>query len=472
MKIKSLIRDQQNLIPAEVEITFLPGLPQIQFLGLPDQMIRESVHRIKSALKIQGFDLPKTHQILVNIRPNYTKKSSRGVELAVAAGILWKTNQIKIPEQLSEMIVYGELGLEGDVREPEDLAFHYDGAIQILTGISERKTFSFPRLQIKELRMLAQPVFCAAQVSDQDILRPQDFLEMQFPLAQARLLEVVALGGHSVMLAGPAGSGKTTLAKALAGLMAAPSAEELRQFRKIFPTTLTWRPVIQPHHSSTPLSLIGGGVPPARGEFARAHKGLLILDEFLEFHPKAQEALREPMEEGLIRLSRSSQVAEFAACAQIVACTNLCPCGDWIPQSRVRCSRSLHRCRDYVNRLSGPLVDRFHILFFTSRFKKGESLSGQDILNRVEKGREFQRMQRRPMNNGQLPKEFLKQEMNPFVVENLLPQEFSSRRRELASLRVARTLADLEDSVQIEAEHLEEALEMAWRSFERLKALD
>lgn len=472
MKIKSLVLENESLVPAEVEITLLSGLPQIQFLGLPDQTIRESVHRIKSAIKTQGFELPRAHQIMVNIRPNHLKKSSRGLELAVAVGILWKTEQIQLPPNVDQLIVYGELGLEGDVTEPEDLALYFDGdsSHRVLSGSSAVTHVGFHRLQISHLKQLEFPQVRAASEQIYQVERPQNFLQYRFSRDQARLLEVVALGGHSLLLAGPSGSGKTTLAKALSEFLKAPTTQEIRQIKKYSRSHGNWRPVVQPHHSSTPLALIGGGVPPARGEFARAHLGLLILDEFLEFNSRAQEILREPMEEGKIRLSRSVRVTEFPAKVQVIACTNLCPCGDWTPKKRVRCSRSLQKCRAYLNRLSGPLTDRFQVMFFTSKYQPSEGVLGADILSNIEKARAFQKS--RAAQNADMDKDVLLKQMDSFCAEHLLPKEFSSRRRELSTLRVARSVADLDGKAQIGKGHLEEALDLCWRNFEHLKSLD
>ncbi len=471
MKIKSLINENNRLIVAEVEISLLPGLPQIQFLGLPDQLIKESVHRIKSAIQNQNYELPRAHQVLVNIRPSYLKKSSRGIELAVAAAILWKTEQVVPPANLSNVIVYGELGLAGEVIEPDDLHTHYDEDFAVMTGLSNESNASFDRYILPNLQQLVCPEILRASELMYKVERPFGFETLSFPADQARLLEIVALGAHSVMLAGPAGSGKTTIAKVMHSLMSEPIGTEMKEIRKNSGKIESWRPIIQPHHSSTPLSLIGGGVPPRQGEFSRAHLGMLILDEFLEFPGKAQEALREPMEEGKIRLSRGNKVAVFPAMAQVVACTNLCPCGDWVPKARVRCSRTLQKCREYVNRLSGPLADRFQILFFTQKYKDSSGVSYLDILRKVEKARNF-RIQRAEIENCKMDRESLVQQMDGFTYKHLMPKEFASRRRELSTLRVARSLADLDGSEIIQKQHLEEALDYTLRPFERLKGLD
>jgi len=395
MKIQSLIREQDHLIPVEVELSFLPGLPQIQFLGLPDQVIKESIHRIKSAIRSQGFDFPRAQQVLVNIRPNHLKKSSRGLELAVAAGLLWETGQISLQKGLSPL-VYGELGLNGEVFEPEDLRRDFAGTEQTLiyTGQGISGPASFQRASLNQLKDLVKPEIFPASQRVYSIVRPDYGLDLDFPERQAKLLTLAALGEHSVLLAGPAGSGKSTLAKTMASLVRSPSQDEMSlilQNNKVdhpIPP-LAWRPVVQPHHSTSPLGLIGGGVPPFQGEISRAHKGILILDELLEFHPRGQEALREPMEEGCIRIRRGRHAKEYPAEAFVIATTNLCPCGDWVPQAKTFCARSLRKCQSYTDRLSGPLMDRFQIIFLTQKREIGNPVRGAELLRKLEEVRLF-----------------------------------------------------------------------------------
>ncbi len=481
MKLKSLVRDNNSLVPVEVEITLLPGLPIIQFLGLPDQIIKESIHRIKSAIRSQDFDFPRAQQVFVNIRPNHLKKSSRGLELAVAAGILWETGQVPAPLMNENFYIYGELGLTGEVFEPEDLASDFEGdeGAQVLTGSLSSVCCPFSRRVLSELKELPCPRMHPPEMKQVTIKRPTDGLLFSFPETHAEILSVAALGGHSVLLAGPSGSGKTTMGKALASFLSVPRPEEILEIKKInkeltYEDSL-WRPVIHPHHSSTPLSLVGGGVPPKPGEISRAHRGLLILDELLEFDPKVQEALREPMEEGALRLTRGTQVIKYPAQTQVVATTNLCPCGDFTPGERASCRFSLLKCKSYSYRLSGPLVDRFELLYFTEKKKPAETtmVSGAEILERLEKSRVWLVEENRGnILNSRRPVAEIEGEVESFYFEQLMNKDLGSRRRYQATLRVARSLADLDCNEKILSRHIEKALKWTALPFERLKRWD
>jgi magnesium chelatase family protein len=486
MKLKSLVRENNSLVPVEIEITLLPGLPTIQFLGLPDQIIKESIHRIKSAIRQQGFEFPRAQQVFVNIRPNHLKKSSRGLELAVAAAILWETAEVPPPPLPEKFYIYGELGLSGEVFEPEDLASDFDGGddCHVLTGSLSSHCCPFPRRVVHELKNLAQPVFHPPEMRALKVERPQEGLDFYYTEEQAKVLSVVALGGHSLLLAGPSGSGKTTMAKALPALMSEPRPEEILEIKKInkdlHEGDSLWRPVIHPHHSSTPLALIGGGIPPKPGELSRAHRGLLILDELLEFDPKVQETLREPMEEGALRLSRGSRAVKYPAMAQVVATTNLCPCGDFTPGNKPPCRFSKHRCQSYSQRLSGPVIDRFEILYFSQlqRRRAGDPVSlglirGSEILAQLTETRAWlKEIGRNHIPNSRRPLAELEAEWESFFFEHMMNRDLGSHRRYQATLRVARSFADLERVEIVQGRHFDQALNITWKPFEKLKRWD
>lgn len=465
-------------MPVEVELNFIPGLPQIQFLGLPDQAIKESIHRIKSAIRSQGFEFPKAQQVLVNLRPAHLKKNSRGLELAVALGLLWESEQMPRPAEES-VLVYGELSLAGEVFEPEDLKEDYHGCHSVVwTGQGGSGNVPFGRICLQQLQDLESPCFVPGQARTYQTERPSFGLDFVFPARQAELLKLVALGEHSLLLAGPAGSGKTTISKSVHTLLNAPTTQDMQQIHRNNKGTedenMRWRPLVQPHHSTSPLGLIGGGVPPFKGEISRAHRGVIVLDELLEFHPRAQEALREPMEESRIRLRRGRFFEDHEADALFISTTNLCPCGDWVPQAKVVCGRSLRKCQSYLERLSGPLVDRFQIVFFTQRRETGTAISGQQILETLIAAREFR--SRRAATDPRFLKvagkwtwDELTQDLSRFYMQEIFPKDLASRRRDLATLRVARSYADLQGTEVMTPAHVEQALKLTYAPFDALR---
>lgn len=379
MKLKSLIQNGPRLEIAEVEIEFIPGIPQIHFLGLPDRIIKESFYRIKSALKSSGYKFPLTQQMIVNIKPSHLRKSSRGVELAVALGILLKSKQIHAGKIDLNWILYGELGLDGGVYEPTDLKTQFlkPKAENILTGWSKDDSSVYHRiLELKDLE-----VIYPNESKGDYFQRPVEELEKKFSTTEAEFLFLAATTGLHGLLAGDAGAGKTTIAKALLALMSVPDEDQAGQWKK------NWRPMVMPHQSITAGAFLGGGANLYQGEIERAENGLLILDEMLQFNPEILEALRGPMVGERLRLARGPSEREFDCQFQVVATTNLCPCGKWTPvKENLSCRYSRTRCTRTLERLSGPFVDRFGLMLFTET-KNQRTISGIDILKRVERVR-------------------------------------------------------------------------------------
>ncbi len=484
MKVMSFINEKNSLLPVEVELTLLPGLPGIHFLGLADKNIKESELRIKSAIKHQGFRFPKSQQIIVNLRPHHLKKSSKGLELAVIMAYLWQSQQIPLVLPSKDFFVYGDVTLSGEVFEPEDLPYSDKTAHwTILTGQSH---FSEPKLfrrwVISDLKNISNFKDLPGQKQSPQILRPV-FSKLQLSQDLARLLEIVSVGQHPLLLAGPAGSGKTTIAKLLYELMSTPQEAEwaeLCETQNLFKTTgqlntgLTFRPLVKPHHTTPVMTMIGGGTVPMAGEISRAHGGLLLLDEFLEFDPRVQEALREPFEESVIRVARQGMVKTFPADAQIVATTNLCPCGDYVPgeKAMISCRFSKSRCQSYSQRLSGPLLDRFQILYFTKKLDKLE-VPVEVVYEKIQKTRDFQMRQGLhsiKAKNRDLDE--LEARLSPFCKKYLSGSEAVSHRRRLATLRVASTIADLEASEVILPHHMGEAEVITLQSFAKMRRWD
>ncbi|MFP5519528.1 MAG: ATP-binding protein [Bdellovibrionia bacterium] len=470
MILKSLVHDKNELVPVEIEIAFLPGLPQVQFLGLPDQLIKESIFRLKSAFQACGYEFPKTHQIIVNIKPTHFRKSSRGLELAVALGILLKTNQILLPSEIRKKIIYGELSLDGQLSVPEDLFQVGRWKLQghsVVTGkmdLAETDFHFYSLSHLKELTFHEGP----ERLLEQAISRPLEYLGPSFSFEQSRILELAALGGHNLFVAGPAGIGKTTMAKALWALASSPSKEKILEARlRCQDLQLHWRPLIAPHHTVTPMAMTGGGQKIFYGEITRAHHGVLLLDEFLEFHPRVQESLREPMEEGKLRIARGGNWEVFPAQTQVIATSNLCPCGKWVPNGQVLCRRTLSKCQSYRERLSGPVLDRFQIFKIFKKAPLQESgRSALDILNKVEAVRS--QVVEVPLQTSRLSDQELKRFEAERGRSSFLALENLNPRRALQVRRLALTIATLEGKSAVQCAHIEEARVWALDDFEKL----
>lgn len=364
MKLKSLIQNNNHLEIAEVEIEFIPGIPQIHFLGLPDRIIKESFYRIKSALKSSGYKFPLTSQMIVNIKPSHLRKSSRGVELAVALGILLKTEQIDESLVDKNWILYGELGLDGQVYQPSDLAYevmNYKNEI-FLSGINEDQR-KIDHQNVYKLKSLInfevhRPTKENYQINFQ---RPTFGFYQKYSKDEAEFIYLTVTSGLHGLLAGDSGAGKSTLAKAVLSFSKEPDQEEPVRYIDM------WRPLVNPHQSITPAAFLGGGAYLHEGEIERAQGGVLLLDELLEFNHEILEALRGPMTGETLRLSRGASHREIKTNFQVIATTNLCPCGKWTPvKANVGCRFSRTKCTRYLERLSGPILDRFCILYFVS----------------------------------------------------------------------------------------------------------
>lgn len=481
MKILSFCEYRHNWVEVEIEVSLIPGLPQMHLLGLPDPRVKESLLKIKSALKIQGFELPKSKQILVNIRGGDFKKTSRGLDLAIAVAILNQTQQIRFSKTLDKFFVFGELGLSGQVLPFEDIMMDELWRVEnLITG--QGMVVAKNHIQIQSLRDVIEAIklthgSVAEQISSKafDVekmmnLKAPDLEELgdvKLTESQARLLEIVSVGQHSLLLMGPRGLGKTTMAECLHYLSSKPEVKHYLHQRKYFPKVdkKFWRPFVRPHHSVSHLALIGGGSDCSPGEISRAHGGILLLDEMLEFSPSCQEALREPLQNKEVHLVRGKRVQSYPCDFQLVGTTNLCPCGQWLPGVHVDCHFSVRKCGQYKEKLSGPMLDRFHVLYFLKSSQKNQkTIPITQVKVLVDKAREF--------------KERLSGKGLTVAFDSLgfseslnikITQELSSLRRLNASIEVAKTIALLEGSESVQEAYFEEALSYTWDPFLDLK---
>lgn len=462
MVINSFVKSDFGLRPVRVEVVLVPGVSQIQILGLADQIIKESSKRIQSALRCQGFCIPPGKQVLVNLQPNYVKKSSQGLDLPIALGILLESAQI-LPDffNFAEDYCYGSLSLKGEIQVPEDLKLlNFERFTKTLfTGCSE-STWKFNTMTTSSLNTLADIQFVGGEGESDPVEESSYNSELFFEAKMARLMAISALGEHPMLIAGYAGSGKTTIVENLAKILNPPEEKIFLQAKKYWMLSgrsLKGRPVLQPHHSITPIAMVGGGVPIKFGEISFAHSGVLILDELLEFNRQVQSALREPMEKGIIYLSRSGVRQTFPAQCLVLATTNLCPCGNFRPGSTYQCRCSSLKLRSYIERMTGPFLDRFAIFHLYENPKIKLTVTMATIRQQVREGYNY-RVQARGQEklNQNLNLAEITAELDGEITEDLIPYS-KSRRRRLSLLRVARTIADLEGSEKIKSHHLEEA---------------